>query len=169
MTMYDNTHDRKSTAEIDVSDDCLELIKFFEGMKLRAYQDSGGVWTIGIGHTATAKPGMIITEEQALDLLRGDLKISKNVIRHMVDVELTQYEYDALISFVFNLGGGNFQESTLRTLVNSQQHQKVPDELSKWVYQGDNKLNGLIRRRLAEGLMYSGKDWKDFDELYRHL
>lgn len=169
MTTYDNSHDRKSTAEFDVSTECLELIKYFEGMKLRAYQDSGGVWTIGIGHTATAKPGMIITEEQALELLRNDLKISKNVVRHMVDVELTQYEYDALVSFVFNLGGGNFQESTLRTWVNSEQHQKVPEELSKWVYTDGTKLNGLVRRRLAEGLMYSGNDWKDFEEIYRRL
>lgn len=169
MSLYDNIDFPASPRDIEVSQECLELVKYFEGMKLRAYKDSGGVWTIGIGHTRTAKAGMTITEDEAFDLLREDIKEAERGVRQLVNISLYQHQYDALVSFVFNLGVGNFGKSTLLTVVNDENHVQVPNELNRWVYDNGNRLNGLVRRRLAEGLLYSGKDWTNFEELYQQL
>ncbi|MFT0213516.1 lysozyme [Pseudomonas sp. F1_0610] len=132
----------------------IELIKRWEGCKLTAYQDSVGVWTIGYGHTRTAKKGMTITQEQADTLLLEDITEHEKFIARYVNVTLSQGQYDALSSFVFNLGGGALQKSTLLKCLNAQDYQAAAKEFDKWVYAGGQKLNGLVKRRAAERRMF---------------
>src|SRR5271165_5063255 len=92
----------------------LELTKRFEGLRLKAYQDDGGVWTIGYGHTGKdVKPRMTITEAKADDLLRSDVHTAVDAVSRLVTVPLTQGQFDALVDFVFNLGPTKFAGSTL--------------------------------------------------------
>lgn len=145
-----------------ISQEGIDLIKKFEGCKLHAYQDSVGVWTIGVGHTATAKRGMVITQGTADDLLRQDLEEAEDAVRELVHVPLLQCEFDALVSFAFNLGSGNLATSTLRSKLNGHDRTGAADEFPRWVHAGGKKLKGLIRRRNAERAMFLGENWKDF-------
>lgn len=97
----------------------VELIKEREGCKLDAYLDSVRVPTIGVGHTAGVHMGMVITEEEAMDLLREDLTWSEAAVNNGINVPLEQHQFDALVSFVFNVGQGAFAASTLRRVINS--------------------------------------------------
>lgn len=87
-------------------------------------------------------------------LLWAELEKDQQAVRRLITVPLTQGQFDALVSFVFNLGSGALQRSTMRQKINREEHDEVPAELMKWVWAGGRKLNGLIRRRQAEGLMY---------------
>jgi lysozyme len=131
-----------------------DMIKEFEGLRLKAYQDSVGVWTIGYGHTATAKPGMEITEAQADALLTKDLAWAESAVLKLVTVPLTDNQFAALVSFVFNLGAGALEESTLLRLLNAR-FAGVAAEFSKWVFAGGRILPGLVRRREAEAKLFS--------------
>lgn len=82
--------------------------------------------------------------------------VAERAIQRLIYVPLTDYQWDALTSFTFNLGSGALQRSTLRQKVNREEHIDVPDEFRKWVYAGGRKLKGLVRRREAEALLYSG-------------
>lgn len=100
----------------------VELIKEFEGVELTAYPDPGSgaePWTIGYGHTSGVKPGDTITEEEAEDLLIQDLGRFENAVSGLIDVELNQNEFDALVSFAFNVGEGALGDSTLRRRLNA--------------------------------------------------
>ena len=134
----------------------INVLKGFEGLRLEAYQDIGGVWTIGYGHTSAAggmkvDKGLIITNEQAEQLLKDDLaRMTYPVIKRWVDVPLTQGQFDALASFTYNLGEGQVSKSTLLKLLNNQDYQGAANEFERWVYAGNTKVNGLIRRRENE-------------------
>ena len=128
----------------------VELIKKYEGVRLTAYRDSVGIWTIGYGHTAGVEQGMTITAEKAEWLLKEDLKIYENYVKQYVKVPLNQNEFDSLVSFTYNVGSGNFQKSVLLTKLNSGLRAAAADEFTKWVYAGGVKLNGLIKRRAEE-------------------
>jgi lysozyme len=134
----------------------LDLIKQFEGLRLEAYQDSVGVWTIGYGHTKTAKQGMRITERGAEDLLRHDLEWVEQVIKSKVTVSLEQHQYDALCSFIYNLGGTNFGKSTLLKRINAGDFEGAANEFPKWNKAGGKVLNGLTRRRKQEQKLFRG-------------
>ena len=136
------------------SDAGIDLIKHFEGLRLHAYQDSVGVWTIGVGHTRTAKPGMVITEDEAVNLLRGDLADAESAVNRLVMVPLDQGEFDALVSFVFNLGSGNFGKSTLLKKLNHGDRIGASDEFKRWNRAGGKVLSGLTRRRAAERALF---------------
>lgn len=140
----------------------IDLIKKFEGCKLHAYQDSVGVWTIGYGHTTDVKRGDVITEGTATDYLRQDLEEAESGVRELIHVPLGQSEFDALVSFTFNLGSGNLARSTLRSKLNGHDRKGAADEFPKWVNAGGKKLKGLVRRRNAERAMFLGEDWKGF-------
>lgn len=127
-----------------------DLIKKWEGLRLNAYQDSVGVWTIGWGHTSTAKPGMSITKEEAQELFRKDVAWAEAAVKKHVKVDLKQNEFDALVSFVFNVGEKNFADSTLLKLLNEARYKAAAYELNRWVYAGGKKLKGLERRRTSE-------------------
>ena len=128
------------------------LIKSFEGLRLTAYQDSVSVWTIGWGHTGSdVTPYMKITEKEAEDLLMKDLVRFEKGVNDLVKVHINQNEFDALVSFSFNLGVGALAESTLLKKLNAgDPKEEVADEFLKWVKAGGITLTGLVRRREAE-------------------
>jgi len=133
-----------------VSNNGINLIKRFEGLELKSYKDSVGILTIGYGHTHAVKAGDVITGEQADAFLREDLQVAELTVNTNVKVKLTQGQFDALVSFVFNLGSGNFVKSTLIKKLNAGDYAGAADEFSKWVNAGGKKLPGLVKRRAAE-------------------
>lgn len=137
-----------------INQEGLNLIKEFEGLSLTSYKDPVGIWTIGYGHIKTAKPGMVITEKQAEDLLRADLKEAEQAVNKFVQVPLNSNQFSALVSFVFNLGAGNFKSSTLLRELNKGNYIGASVQFERWVYAGGKILNGLIRRRKAESKLF---------------
>lgn len=142
---------------MDVGIKGFNLIKHFEGLRLEAYQDSVGVWTIGYGHTKGVKKGDVITQKQADQFLLEDLQDAVNAANRLVKVELTQDQFDALVSFTFNLGQGNLASSTLLKLLNQGDYSGAADQFTRWVYAGKQKLGGLVRRREAERELFLGE------------
>ena len=136
----------------------MNLIKQFEGFSSRIYLDAAGFPTIGYGHLLRAGEAEMfkrgITEPIAQALLIKDVLRAEQVVLRLITVPLTNGQFDALVSFTFNLGGGALQRSTLRRKVNREEHADVPAELMKWVWAGGRKLKGLAKRRKAEGLIY---------------
>lgn len=126
------------------------LIRKFEGLKLTAYQCSAHVWTIGYGSTRGVREGMTITEEEAEDLLWKDVKGAENCVNANVHVPMTQGEFDALVSFVFNLGCGAFGKSTLLRKLNGGDYDGSSAEFGRWNKAAGKELAGLTRRREAE-------------------
>lgn len=132
----------------------IDLIKQFEGLELKAYQDSVGVWTIGYGHTEGVREGDEIDETTAEMYLRSDLKDAEQCIFNTGAV-LTQNQYDALVSFTFNLGCGNLRKSTLLRKILAGQYEDAALEFHKWNMAGGRVLDGLVRRRAAEQKLWS--------------
>ena len=136
-----------------------ELIVFYEGERLTSYRDTGGIWTIGVGHTSDSKfavkKGQTITGEFSRELLRHDLKEAENFVKTLVKVPLNENQYGALVSFTFNLGGGSLKISTLLKKLNTGNYKAIPSELNKWVFDDGVKLAGLIKRRKAEGDLWN--------------
>lgn len=135
----------------------IELIKSFEGLFLTAYKCPAGIWTIGYGHTKGVKQGQQITANKAEEFLREDVaQFEKDVLKQ--NLKLTQNQFDALVSFVFNVGGGNFQKSTLlrKAKVNSNDP-SIKDEFLRWNKAAGKVLPGLTRRRQAEADLYFEK------------
>lgn len=136
----------------------IALIKEFEGLRLKAYKCPGGVWTIGYGHTAGVKPGMVISEAQAEEYLMADLIASEKYLNDL-RLAINQNQFDALISFFYNVGTGNFSRSTLLRKVRANpQDNSIMDEFLRWVYSKGRVLPGLQRRRLAEMKLYFSND-----------
>jgi GH24 family phage-related lysozyme (muramidase) len=138
----------------------LDLIKKFEGLRLTAYKCAAGVDTIGYGHTGSdVKPGMRITEEEAEKLLWRDTESAQQAVHSFVNIKLNQNEYDALVSFVFNIGPTAFVNSTLLKLLNHGADRKVvAAEFDRWVKAGSDKpVQGLVRRREAEKALFLEK------------
>ena len=128
----------------------LNLIKSFEGLRLQAYQDSVGVWTIGYGTTRGVKAGMSITGGQAERMLLNDVQRFEPELQHLVSAPLNQNQWDALMSFTYNLGAANFESSTLRRLLNAGDYAGAADQFLRWNKAGGKVLPGLVRRRAAE-------------------
>ena len=136
----------------------ISLIKEFEGLRLKAYKCPGGVWTIGYGHTAGVKPGIVITKTQAEEYLKADLIAFERYLNGL-GLALNQNQFDALISFIYNVGTGNFSNSTLLRKVRANpQDNSIMDEFLRWVYSKGRVLPGLQRRRLAEMKLYFSND-----------
>lgn len=134
----------------------IELIKHFEGCELEAYKCAAGVWTIGYGHIKGVTPESVITQEQAEQMLVEELNEYEGYINDMVTVPLSQNQFDALVSWVYNLGGGNLKASTLLKVVNSGEFNGVPEQIMRWNKAGGKVLEGLTRRRQAEVDLFSG-------------
>lgn len=132
----------------------VELIKKWEGVRLKSYQDSVGVWTIGYGHTKTTKPHQEITLKQAHELLEQDIRQHEVYVNKYVKVDITQNQYDALSSFVFNLGGGALQKSTLLKKLNQRDYKGAGSEFLRWTKAGGKELKGLVNRRKEESEMF---------------
>lgn len=136
----------------------LDLIKEYEGFKPKAYLCPGKVWTIGYGTTKGVKPGDTITKEQAEERLKQDIKESAQVIEKLVKVNLTDNQFAALVSFVYNVGQGNFRKSSLLKKLNMGWYETVPIELNKWNRDNGEVLGGLARRRAAEGRLFNKRE-----------
>ena len=139
------------------SDKGIDLIKKFEGVRLNAYLDAAGVWTIGYGHTLNVKSTDVITLDEAEHFLRQDIEFAeKEVNKH--NLNINQNQFDALVSFVFNLGVGNFARSTLlRKIKSNPNDPTIRKEFNRWIYAGGKALNGLVRRRKEEADLYFTK------------
>jgi len=145
-----------------ISQDGLRLLKAFEGLSLKAYQDSVGVWTIGYGTTSGVRPGMVISEAQAEDLLKRDLNRFERAVNDLVTVPLTDNQFSALVTFAYNVGEGALADSTLLRLLNQGDYQGAADQLLRWDKAGGQALAGLTRRRRAERALFLGQDYTVF-------
>lgn len=132
----------------------LALTESFEGVRLTAYQDSTGRWTIGYGHTFVVCKGDTCTQEQAEQWLANDIAWAAKYVSSAVSVPLTQGEFDALVDFTFNLGAGSLEHSTLLRLINEGQIAAAALEFEKWDYAGGKIVAGLLRRRVAEQIEF---------------
>jgi lysozyme len=140
---------------LSYSDQGLALTEQFEGLRLTAYQDSVGVWTIGYGHTGLdVQPGLTITQEQAGALLLQDVAGAVAAVNRLVTVPLTQNQFDALVDFTFNEGQGNLASSTLLRELNAGNTAGAAAQFLVWVYAGGVKLPGLVTRRQAEADLF---------------
>ena len=146
-----------------ISQEGLSLIKKFEGCKLEAYKCAAGVWTIGYGSTKGVKKGDTLTQEEADKLLLHEMEEYEGYINDLVDVNLKQNEFDALVSWVFNLGPANLKSSTLLKVLNSthKDWNDIPTQIKRWNKAGGKVLQGLVRRREAEALLFDGKEWHE--------
>ena len=158
-----------------ISDTGIDLIKRLEGCSRFVYEDQGGYPTIGIGHLLTRTENMTgkiyidgepvyyhqgLTEQQCVALLIQDLVVPVNTVNEAVIVPLNQSQFDALVSFVFNIGCGNFNRSSLLRILNSGNYEKVPEQMRLWAYVKENVSKGLQKRREAEIKLWKtpGKD-----------
>lgn len=130
---------------MQISQKGIDLIKRFEGCRLEAYKCPAGIWTIGYGHTKDVKPGQKITEIQAEEFLKQDLKTFETQVNNNVFISLNQNQFDALVSFTYNCGLGN-----LKTLTKNRNADKIANALLLYNKAGGKTLEGLKRRREAE-------------------
>ena len=142
-----------------ISDEGLSLIKHFEGCELKAYRCAANVLTIGYGSTKGVTEDMEITQEEAESLLQEEMHEYEGYINDMVKVPLEQHQFDAMVSWVFNLGSGNLSSSTLLKKLNNSEYDEVPAQIRRWNKAGGKVLDGLIRRREAEAKMFMNEDW----------
>jgi lysozyme len=141
----------------------IELIKFFEGCELESYKCSGAVWTIGYGKTSGVKEGDTCTQDEAEQYLADDLFEFEKIVHKHVNVPLKQHEFDALVSWTYNLGGGSLKTSTLLIRINDNNHRSrvdIPHQIKRWNRAGGEVLDGLVKRREAEAKMWLGEEWR---------
>lgn len=142
---------------MQISNAGLDLIKQFEGLYLKAYRCPAGVPTIGYGHTAGVAMGQTITQQQADDYLRRDVRQFERAVARLATVPLTQGQFDALVSFAFNLGEGALARSTLLRLLNEGKYTEAALQFGRWVKGGGKELPGLVRRRAAERALFEAR------------
>lgn len=136
---------------MNISNDGIRKLILREDLRLKAYQDESGVWTIGVGHTRTARRGMVINEEEAHELLRDDLERFVRAVNRYVIVSLDQSQYDALVSFAFNIGVHGFKTSTLLRRLNAGLYSHVPEQMLRWNKATDPKTG---EKYVSGGLVY---------------
>jgi len=150
----------------------LELLEQWEGFKTTVYKDSAGLPTIGVGHLLTkselssgkitingvpVKYGDGLTEQQVTDLLAQDVQPAAAAVNNNVKVPLNQNQFDALVSFTFNVGVGAFTSSTLLKVLNQGQYDEVPTQLLRWTRAGGQVVQGLVNRRNNEIKLWNGQ------------
>ena len=150
-------------SNMNISQEGLSLIKKFEGCKLESYKCAAGVWTIGFGSTSGVVKGMEISQERADMLLLEDVEVFEEAVNNLVEVDLEQNQFDALVAWTFNLGSTNLKNSTLLKVLNDKNYEGVPEQIKRWnkaTVDGERQvLEGLVRRREAESLLFTGEDW----------
>jgi len=147
-----------------LSDRGVDFIARFEGFRGTLYNDPAGHCTIGYGHLVQrggcdgSEPAELragISRQRAAQLLRTDAAVAEGAVRDSVRVDLTQQQFDALVSFTFNVGAGAFRRSTLLQRLNARAYEAVPEELRRWVTAGGRRLPGLVARRTAEAKLFT--------------
>ena len=158
------THQTKSK-NMKISQEGLSLIKKFEGCELKAYLCKASVLSIGYGHTATTHENMQIDQKTADKLLEQDILHFEKHVNDLVKVNLEQNQFDALVAWTFNLGGNALKNSTLLKVLNEKNYEGVPEQIKRWnkaTVDGEKQvLEGLVRRREAEALLFEGKEWHE--------
>ena len=138
-----------------INKDGLELIKWFEGLSLKAYKCPANVWTIGYGHTGfDVSEGMLISTERAEELLKQDLEKFENIVNRGLKVEVTENQFSALVSLCYNIGGGAFLKSTALRKVNLLDFDGAVEGIKMWNKAGGRILAGLVNRRNAECILF---------------
>jgi lysozyme len=139
-----------------ISDHGLQLIRRFEGFAATPYLCPAGYLTIGYGHVVKNREAFKqpITEDEATEILIADIAAAESAVLRLIGVPLTDGQFDALVSFTFNLGAGALQRSTLRRKINREDYDEAAGEFLKWVWAGSRKLKGLVKRRQAEALLF---------------
>ena len=145
---------------MNTSEEGIALIKKFEGCELTAYQCSANVWALGYGHTKGVREGDECDVERAEDMLINDLQEFERWVNELVKVELSQHQFDALVAWTFNLGPTNLAESTMLKRLNVKDYEIVPTEMRRWNRAGGQVVDGLVRRREAEALLFAGANWE---------
>jgi len=141
---------------MNISEKGINFIKSFEGFSSTIYLCPAGYKTIGYGHLIKKHKNFTsITESEALELLKKDILHAENTVIRLTNIALNQNQFDALVSFVFNVGSGAYQRSTLRAKVNRGAHQEVPLEFMRWIRVNGIVSRGLVNRRFAEAELYS--------------
>ena len=130
------------------------LTKSFEGLRLTSYQDSGGVWTIGWGHTRGVRKGQTISPEVAESFFLADIAGVVLEVNRLCGTA-TQNQFDALVDFAFNLGAGSLEASTLLKLHNAKDYAGAVGQFGLWIHDAGEVSPGLVRRRAAEAHLYS--------------
>ena len=120
---------------MNIGNEGLNLIKHFEGCELQAYKCPAGVWTIGYGHIKGVSEGMTITQEEAEQMLKDEMAEYEGYVNKLVTVELNQNQFDAMVSWVYNLGGGNLSASTLLKVLNAGDYAGVPAQMRDGIKQ----------------------------------
>jgi lysozyme len=143
---------------MQLSNNGIELIRSFEGLSLKPYNDTRGYATVGIGHLLHPSPvnenDKEITLEEAYELFRHDSQWAQDCVNHLVDVTINQNQFDALVSFVFNVGSGTFSKSSALKLLNSGDYNQVPGAMALYNKSLGKISAGLVRRREAEGKLF---------------
>lgn len=143
---------------MNASPACTALIKRFEGCKLDSYQDAGGVWTIGYGSTGNdVDENTSWTQEHAEERLASDVEKFSAGVMKMLTVSLAQCQYDALVSFAYNMGLRALANSTLLKLVNKEEFEAAADQFHLWIHCAGKILPGLVTRRQAEKMLFEGE------------
>ncbi len=133
----------------------IAAMKQYEGCSFTAYQDTGGIWTIGYGHTGPeVQRGVVWTQDQANAAFVRDTNWAQAAVRCDVGVPLTQGQFDALVSLVFNIGAGAFARSTLLRLLNQGNYRAAADQFLRWNMDNGHVVPGLTNRRMAERKMF---------------
>jgi len=149
----------KRNKKMKISKEGLSLIKKFEGCELEAYKCAAGVWTIGYGSTKGVKEGDTLTEKETDSLLLHEMDEYEGYVLEAVEMPLSQHQFDAIVSWTFNLGPSNLNASTMLKVLNKGDYEDVPAQIKRWNKAGGKVLEGLVRRREAEALLFEGKEW----------
>jgi lysozyme len=144
---------------VKISEKGLELLKHYEGCELTAYRCSANVLTIGYGHTKGVTEDMVITQEEADQMLHDEMPEYEGYINDKVTVELNQDQFDAMVCWVYNLGSGNLSSSTLLKVLNDGDYDGVPEQMKRWNKAGGKVLNGLTKRRDSEAKLFCSEEW----------
>ena len=160
-TAYDDLNDVLgiATDEMHVSPSGVDLICNFEGLRLKAYDDGVGVWTIGFGTTKypngiRVKKGDTCTLDQAKAYMQNDLKSFEQTVNNTVKVPLNQNQFDALVSLAYNIGASAFSQSTLVKKLNANSISGAADQFDVWVNAGGKRMQGLVNRRTVEKALF---------------
>jgi len=160
-TAYDDLNDVLgiATDEMHVSPSGVDLICNFEGLRLKAYDDGVGVWTIGFGTTKypngiRVKKGDTCTLDQAKAYMQNDLKSFEQTVNNTVKVPLNQNQFDALVSLAYNIGSTAFKNSTLVRQLNEGNYKTAANQFNVWVNAGGKRMQGLVNRRAAERTLF---------------
>lgn len=143
---------------VKASPNAYNLVRRYEGLRLMPYMDMVGIWTVGYGSTTEVVPGERISQAEAEDRLQEDMEVAERCVNDAVKVPLTQNQFDALCSWVYNLGCKRFRQSTMLMRINEQKWQDASIELRKWDMAGGKHVDGLMRRRRDECKLFECKD-----------